>query len=196
MEKSNTNINNEPVLNIEYKISLADYIYYNELYAKEAFKDKKKKSTLVGFAELITGIAIILYVFFKKFSDAQFVVLLSSILIGLGIYSLSFYRLIFPKSLKKAATEQYEKNNYFKNNINMIFYNNRLEEKAGEFQNVYKWNNIESFAKSPKLYFITIKDKRSILIPTENLGENKDFLDQLFENLSKKYNKPFKIWQE
>lgn len=194
MEKANTNINNQPVLDLNYKISEEEYVYYNELYAKDTFKKKKTKTTFVGILELLTGIGIILYVILSNIANKEFVVILCSVLIGLGIYSISFYNFIFPNSLKKAAKEQYYKNKYLQSEINMQFYNNRLEEHIGEMENVYKWNSIESFAKSEKLYFITIQNKRSILIPISGIGEDKYMLDEFFQTLSKKYDKPFKTW--
>ena len=101
MENSYTNPNKEIVLDLKYKISQEEYIYYNMLYAHEAFKKKKKKTIILGALELITGLVIILAVFLSQMKSQEMIYILASLLVGLGIYSISFYTLIFPKSLRK-----------------------------------------------------------------------------------------------
>ena len=196
MENTNTKINKEPIFNLKYRISEEEYIYYNELYASESFKSKKKKANFTGTLELCTGLAIILFVFFSDFANKQLIAILASLLIGLGIYSLLFYRVIFPNSLRKSARNFYQKSKYMANDIELFFYNNRLEEKSAETENTYKWNDVESFAKSEKLYFITLKGQRSILISKSSLGDDKYLLEEFFETISKKYSKVYKEWKE
>lgn len=196
MENNNTNINKEPIFNLRYRISEEEYIYYNELYAGESFKSKKKKANFTGTLELCTGLAIILFVFFSDFANKQLIAVLASLLIGLGIYSLLFYRVIFPNSLRKSAKNFYQSSKYMANDIELFFYNNRLEEKSAETENTYKWSEVESFAKSEKLYFITLKGQRSILISKSSLGDDKYLLEEFFETISKKYSKVYKEWKE
>ena len=196
MENTNPQINKEPIFNLKYRISEEEYVYYNELYASESFRGKKKKANFTGILEFCTGIAIIIFVFFSDFANKQLIAVLASLLIGLGVYSLLFYRVIFPKSLRKSAIGYYNKSKYMTNEIELKFYNNRMEEKSAETENTYRWNEVESFAKSEKLYFITIKGQRSILISKSSLGDDKYILEEFFETVSKKYGKPYKEWKE
>ena len=198
MENKNTNNNKEPIFNLKYKISEEEYLYYNHLYASEEFRGKRKKANRTGILELVIGTALILFVLFTEMGKQNrgLFSILAAMGFGLGIYSLLFYKVIFPNSLTKAAKGHYQKSKYLTNEIELLFYNNRLEEKAVETENTYKWNEIESFAKSEKLYFITIKGQRSILIPKNALGDDKYILEEFFETISKKYSKEYKEWKE
>lgn len=198
MENNNINKNKEPIFNLKYKITEEEYLYYNHLYASEEFRGKRKKANRTGILELIIGTALIIFVLFTEMGrqNKGLFSILAALGFGLGIYSLIFYRVIFPNSLTKSAKGYYQKSKYLTNEIELTFYNNRLEEKAVETENVYKWNEIESFAKSEKLYFITIKGKRSILIPKNALGDDKYILEEFFETVSKKYGKEYKEWKE
>ncbi len=198
MENKNTNNNKEPIFNLKYRISEEEYLYYNHLYASEEFRGKRKKANRTGIMELVIGIALILVVLFTEFGKQNkgLFSIVAAMGIGLGTYSLLFYKVIFPKSLTKSAKGYYQKSKYLTNEIELNFYNNRLEEKSVETENTYKWHEIESFAKSEKLYFITIKGKRSILIPKNALGDDKYILEEFFETLAEKYGKEYKEWKE
>ncbi len=197
MENKNTNNNKEPIFNLKYRISEEEYLYYNHLYASEEFRDKRKKANRTGIMELVIGIALILVVLFTELGKQNkgLFSIVAAMGIGLGTYSLLFYKVIFPKSLTKSAKGYYQKSKYLTNEIELNFYNNRLEEKSVETENTYKWHEIESFAKSEKLYFITIKGKRSILIPKNALGDDKYILEEFFKTLSEKYEKEYKEWK-
>ncbi|MEG2295576.1 MAG: YcxB family protein [Oscillospiraceae bacterium] len=183
----------EVILEIAYKIPLEDYLDFNFLTVNQTFKKQKKKAIVLGSIELVMGILFLITTVAMQGKIDFFIMLLNVGLILMGFYSISFYKYFFPKSLKKSATIQYEKNEYLKNTIHLDFYGNKFVERADDYVNDVFWEDIHSLRKSEKLLMIMMSENRCVIIPKKQIPDTLCQMEELFEVVSSKFNKEMKL---
>lgn len=180
----------KPVLTLEYTIKPEEYLHFNQYFAKENFKGKKNKTTLVGAIETVVAL-ILLYATITG-GEGQFrlmLVLLSAALVAFGLYSMLFYTVIFPWSLKRAARKNYDKSEYLKNPIRQDFYPDSLVETSQGVENRFYWNEITEIRETPILYMLILEEKRTILLPKASLGDQIYELDEFLKLIEQKHGK-------
>jgi len=184
----------KPLQTIEYKITLEQFLDFNRSVAEENYHTQKRKSVVMGIIEIIVGLLFIAVLLTQKrvVEHLNLFILLGSLLVFFGAYSVIFYKLIFPKQLTSSATKQYNKSEYLRGEILVKFYGDRLFEQSGTYSDSINWENTEGFRETPTLLQVMLKDTRCILIPkTQVLGQVNE-LKELFQKISDVYNLPYK----
>lgn len=183
----------DAILEINYKIPLEDYLNFNFLTVNQTFKKQKKKAMILGTIELVMGILFLVSTLAMQGKIDLFIMILNIGLILMGLYSISFYKYFFPKSLKKSAMKQYEKNEYLQNTIHLGFYADKFVEQADDYSNDVFWEDIHSFRKSENLLMIMMSENRCVIIPKNQIPHELSEMEELFEVVSSKFNKEIKL---
>lgn len=179
----------QPVFSLEYTIRPEEYLHFNEHFAQVNYRQKKNKTTLVGAIETVVAL-ILLYASVTGESQYRLMlVLLSAALVAFGVYSLLFYTVIFPWSLKKAAQKNYEKSEYLKNPIRQDFYADCLVETSQGVENRFYWNEISEIQETPILFMLILEERRTILIPKKGIGDQVYELDEFLKLIEQKFDK-------
>lgn len=183
----------DAILEIKYKIPLEDYLDFNFLTVNQTFKKQKKKAFILGSIELVMGIIFLVSTIAMQGKIDLFIMILNIGLILMGLYSISFYKYFFPKSLKKSATAQYHKNEYLRNTIHLSFYASKFVEQADDYCNDVFWEDVHSFRKSENLLMIMLSENRCVIIPKKQIPQELNEMQELFEVVSSKFNKELKL---
>lgn len=98
----------EQNLTVSYRLSREDYIKGSLLATRAVRSPGERKAVRNGMSELVLGAGMLgVGVWMKQTNWIYY--LLTALMLGLGIFSLSFYRVIFPKQLERAAGKNYDK---------------------------------------------------------------------------------------
>ena len=112
-----------PLAQIRYRITLEQYLDFNRSVAEQNFKKQRRKSVLMGGVEMVVGALFLVSLLALEPQKQQqmpyfsLYLVLGFILILLGVYSVAFYKVIFPRQLVKSATKQYQKSEYLRGEI-------------------------------------------------------------------------------
>lgn len=93
---------NDKELTYTYALTEDDYLEYNLAIASKTMKGARKKMELLGILEILIAIAVGVTFIVTKESSA-FMIILDILLVLFGLNSLCYYRLIFPRKLRKAV---------------------------------------------------------------------------------------------
>ena len=179
----------KPILTLEYTIQPEEYLHFNQYFAKENFQAKKNKTTLVGAIETVVALILLHATATGEGQYRLMLILLSAALVACGLYSMLFYTVIFPWSLKNAARKNYEKSDYLKNPIRQDFYPDSLVETSQGVENRFYWNEVSEIRETPILFMLILEEKRTILIPKSGLGDQIYELDECLKLIEQKYGK-------
>lgn len=178
---------NEPILSLEYQLTIEEYLNFNHASANAEFKKKKRKTMIMGSIYLISAIVLFFLVIGTDnvFRDALLLVVV--FLFCFGSYSLSFYPFFFPRALTKSATKNFLKSEYLQNLIHLDFYADKLIEKSLEIENSFFWGEIKCFKETKLLYMIVLENNRCILISKKAQGEKIYELEEFLKLMEDKY---------
>ena len=93
-----------PLAQIRYRITLEQYLDFNRSIAEQNFKKQRRKSVLMGGVEMVVGALFLVSLLALEPQKQQqmpyfsLYLVLGFILILLGVYSVAFYKVIFPGS--------------------------------------------------------------------------------------------------
>jgi len=136
------------------------------------------------------GILLLIAMIFQN-NFESIVIVLDIFLIAIGSYSVVFYKLIFPRSLKKSATKQYNSRDYLKNEISLDFYPDKLVENSHDGLTEVFWSDIYGFKIAKDIYMIMLSEKRCIIVPKAQIEEKSYELEAFFESVSKEFDKKY-----
>ena len=100
----------EQKLTVSYRLKREDYVKGSLLATRAVRSPGEQKAVRNGLSELVLGVAMLgVGVWMKQTNWIYYI--LTALMMGLGFFSFSFYRVIFPKQLKSAAGKNYDKLN-------------------------------------------------------------------------------------
>lgn len=187
---------NEPALEKEftlnYRISPDDLYEFHLEMGRDQVVKNGKRTKIMGWIEVAFGGA---YLISLLISGAAMPVqyLLSLLLMGMGVYGITFYKTRFYKNLRKATDRQHNKTPYFQNDIVVDFYPNKCTEHVGGDGTKGKdtfWREIDGVRETKRSYIIDLGQKRCLLLPKEGLGEQAAHVDAFFTRVCENYEKP------
>lgn len=187
-----------PLAQIRYRISLEQYLDFNHSIAEQNFKAQRRKSVVMGTIEVIVGILFVISLLAQETQKRQqmnnftLYLILGCVLIVLGLYSIIFYKLIFPRQLTKSATKQYNKSDYLRGEILVEMYEDHLFEESGTYSDSVNWEDTEGFRETPTMLQIMLKGTRCILIPKKQVPGRVNELRELFLNIAQQYDLDYK----
>ena len=182
-----------PLAQIRYRITLEQYLDFNRSVAEQNFKKQRRKSVLMGGVEMVVGALFLVSLLALEPQKQQqmpyfsLYLVLGFILILLGVYSVVFYKVIFPRQLVKSATKQYQKSEYLRGEIFVAFYEDHLFEESGTYSDSVNWDKTEGFRETPTMLQVMLSGTRCILIPKKQIAGQVNDLRELFLSVAQKY---------
>lgn len=158
----------EQNLTVSYQLTREDYIAGSLLATRAVRSPGERKAARNGMSELVLGAGMFgVGVWMRQTNWIYY--LLTALMLGLGLFSLSFYRLIFPKQLRNAAGKNFD----------------RLE--SGRFELSFEPNGIRGLDHTKTLFpygTLTMTENEAYLVlttrevtavlPASELGEQFD----------------------
>ncbi len=181
----------EPLESYSYQITQEEYVGFNFELAEQSFAKQKKKAMIMGCIEIAAALLFLITLIMQPQEKNQTLYLaLDVLLLVFGLYSVVFYRIVFPRQLQKAAVKQYEKNEYLQNRIQVDFYEDEVFEKSGDYENTLPYEELHGFEETDTLFKVMLTKTRCILMPKPEI-EDHERLRQLFAELAEKWELPF-----
>lgn len=182
---------NKPLFSLKFRIPLEDYIQFHLVVGAASVKKGRKKTILLGWVEFLFGIAFLVAVLSKKTEGGLFFYVMIAIMIFMGLYSITYYRFFYQRSLRRVLGKQHAETPYLQNDILLDFYEDKLTEHVGDQQGDTQWDSIKEIKTTDTLLMIMLDAKRCLLIPKSQISPQElEQLEQLLEDVSKKYGKP------
>ena len=187
-----------PLAQVRYRISLEQYLDFNFSVAEQNYKAQRRKSTIMGIIEIAVGILFTLTLVMTEaekraqIGNFNLYLILGIVLVLLGLYSVVFYQVIFPKQLKKSATKTYNKSDYLKGEILLEVYEDHLFEESGTYSDSVAWGDTKGFRETPTMLQIMLGDTRCILIPKKQIPGRVNELREIFLDVAQKYDLNYK----
>lgn len=187
-----------PLAQIRYRISFEQYLDFNNSIAEQNYKAQRRKSVIMGAIEIIVGILFVVSLLtmeeYKREQMGNFILylILGCVLIVLGLYSIVFYKIIFPRQLKKSVANQYKKSEYLRGEILIELYEDHLFEESGTYSDSVLWENTEGFRETPTMLQIMLEGTRCILIPKKQIPGRVNELREIFMKLAQQYQLDYK----
>ncbi|GEM_PF-6455216 len=152
------------------------YTLSAEQYAEGASKaglalksDGKAKAVRVGITELVGGV---LGLFFIKQSPVLLLFVLISL--AMGLYSLSFYPIIFPRSVRKKSYQRFSKSPAANNPITIILGEDGLFSQVAEEQVELDYSKLTAIISKDEL--VLTSNNWSAVVPRQSIGDQQ-FID-------------------
>lgn len=160
------------------------YTLSPEQYAQGASKaglalksEGRSKAVRVGITELVGGV---LGMFFVKQSPVLILFVLTSL--AMGVYSLCFYPLIFPRSIRKKSYQRFVKSPAANNPITIILGEDQLLSQVAEEQTQLDYSKLTLIRSEEDL--ILTSSSWSAVVPRQSIGDQE--FDALNQALSQK----------
>ena len=180
-----------PLFSLTFKIPLEDYIRFHLIIGAENEKKGRKKTVLLGWAEFVIGVLLLISLFASDTKSGLFFYIMIAVMILMGLYSITYYRFFYQKSLEKVLAKQHASTPYLQSDITIDLYEDKLTEHVGESQADTPWNAIHEIKSTDALLLIMLDTKRCLLIPKSRISTDElERLESLLEEVSKKYGKP------
>jgi hypothetical protein len=108
-----------------------------------------------------------------------------------GLYSITYYRFFYQKSLEKVLAKQHASTPYLQSDITIDLYEDKLTEHVQDKQADTPWESIHEIKSTDALLMLMLDSKRCLLIPKSQLTpEELEKLERLLNEVSEKYGKP------
>lgn len=184
------NHNISEIYNITYKIKEEEFRTYGIAVGKIPFERRKTRTVVTGAIETMIAILLNIYIFTHP-TEKTFVYVLAVSLLFLGIYSMVFYILMFPRILTKSITEQFKRSEYLKNEITLLFYSDRIVERSMDHEGNYFYNGLLSIWKTGGGIALNVGEKRTLLVPSSVLAQTEG-LEEFIRDIAAEYSKEYK----
>ncbi len=171
-----------PIYDLVYRITPEDYEEFNFSLVKSELEKRRKRSRMLGTLEVVVGGLMLVSMLTAKAESQAIYYILDVLLIIMGIYSLSFYKYIFPKKLKKAAAKNYSGNQYLNNDIHIKIYEDCVHEQSYEIDNTVSWDDFSRIQMSGSQLTMVLKSNKCIIVPLREI-EDKDKLDEFMTGI-------------
>lgn len=180
----------DKLFTLRFRIPLEDYYQFHLIMGRENLKKGKRKTQILGLMELIFGVVFLVSVITTQVQASFFYYFIIAVLICMGLYGLTYYRFFYEKSLYKMVSKQHAKTPYLQKDIVVDFYPTKCVERIEENSNETFWYTIKSFRTTETLYMIMLDERRCMLIPKSQIGEQKEAFEKLMGEVCENFEKP------
>lgn len=178
------------VMTLKYRISLDDYVQFYKIMGASAVKQKLSSTFWMGWVELAFGLAFLIALLTSDIEGGFSHYLIVAVLIGMGIYSITYRWLVYPRSLQRTVAAQYQQLSYLNGEITVDLYENLCIEYP-EGQTVRTpWKDMSEVRVGGGLYMVMFGEGRCLLIPASQLAEQKETFEALLDKLCAQYGRP------
>lgn len=191
MENLETTSSSSPLFSLTFRIPLEDYIRFHLVIGAENEKKGRKKTVLLGWAEFVIGVLLLISLFVSNTKNSLFFYFIIAVMILMGLYSITYYRFFYQKSLEKVLAKQHASTPYLQSDITIDLYKDKLTEHVQDKQADTPWDSIHEIKSTDALLMLMLDSKRCLLIPKSQLTpEELEKLERLLNEVSEKYGKP------
>lgn len=191
MENLETTSSSSPLFSLTFRIPLEDYIRFHLVIGAENEKKGRKKTVLLGWAEFVIGVLLLISLFVSNTKNSLFFYFIIAVMILMGLYSITYYRFFYQKSLEKVLAKQHASTPYLQSDITIDLYEDKLTEHVQDKQADTPWESIHEIKSTDALLMLMLDSKRCLLIPKSQLTpEELEKLERLLNEVSEKYGKP------
>ncbi len=191
MEDLETTGSGSPLFSLTFRIPLEDYIRFHLVIGAENEKKGRKKTVLLGWTEFVIGILLLVALFVSDVQNGLFFYFVIALMILMGLYSITYYRFFYRKSLEKVLAKQHASTPYLQSNITIDLYEDKLTEHVEDKQADTPWSAIHEIKSTDALLLLMLDTKRCLLIPKGQLSlDELEKLESLLDEVSEKYGKP------
>jgi hypothetical protein len=163
-------------MTFSYTLTEDEYLRYI-VHLSDIHAGKKKKSTTAAFVQ----IAIAPVFFFLASSGIldMWGYVLGAFLLMVGAYSLAFFKLFFPRALRKTAVKTYRKRKYNELAITLTIdaegIVNAIEDKEERFE----WREILRIEEVNDAFYLMLGENRGAIVPKRASPMDPDALGQM-----------------
>ncbi|MBE6907039.1 MAG: YcxB family protein [Ruminococcaceae bacterium] len=191
MEDLETTGSSSPLFSLTFRIPLEDYIRFHLVIGAENEKKGRKKTVLLGWVEFVIGVLLLISLFVSDTESGLFFYFMVAVMILMGLYSITYYRFFYRKSLEKVLAKQHASTPYLQSNLTIDLYEDKLTEHVEDKQADTLWNAIHEIKSTDALLLLMLDTKRCLLIPKSQLSPVElEKLERLLDKVSEKYGKP------
>ncbi|WP_101909950.1 YcxB family protein [Marasmitruncus massiliensis] len=191
MEDLETTGRSSPLFSLTFQIPLEDYIRFHLVIGAENEKKGRKKTVLLGWVEFVIGVLLLISLFVSDTESGLFFYFMIAVMILMGLYSITYYRFFYRKSLEKVLAKQHASTPYLQSDLTIDLYEDKLTEHVEDKQADTPWNAIHEIKSTDALLLLMLDTKRCLLIPKSQLSPVElEKLESLLDEVSEKYGKP------
>ncbi len=191
MEDLETTGRSSPLFSLTFRIPLEDYIRFHLVIGAENEKKGRKKTVLLGWVEFVIGVLLLISLFVSDTESGLFFYFMIAVMILMGLYSITYYRFFYRKSLEKVLAKQHASTPYLQSDLTIDLYEDKLTEHVEDKQADTPWNAIHEIKSTDALLLLMLDTKRCLLIPKSQLSPVElEKLESLLDKVSEKYGKP------
>lgn len=191
MEDLETTGSSSPLFSFTFRIPLEDYIRFHLVIGAENEKKGRKKTVLLGWVEFVIGVLLLISLFVSDTESGLFFYFMIAVMILMGLYSITYYRFFYRKSLEKVLAKQHASTPYLQSDLTIDLYEDKLTEHVEDKQADTPWNAIHEIKSTDALLLLMLDTKRCLLIPKSQLSSVElEKLESLLDEVSEKYGKP------
>lgn len=187
----------EKTMTLRYNISADEFCDFQWLLGKKQFDKSIKRNTILGGIEIGLGVVYLISLVISSMTGnaigGMTPYVMSLLIIGLGVYSLVYYRGMFNKRFYKMLKAQYEKTPYLKNEIVVDFYPNHVTEYFDEAPSDSYFYKMAGVRENERFFIVFLEERRCLLVPKaaitpEQVEALSAFLDEVCQNFEKPRN--------
>ena len=179
-----------------YRISLENYRDFNLMLVEYSMGKSRKKMRIFGILEVLVGILLLCSCIFSQGPGHALYYAMGFSLPVVGVFSLCYHTLIFPKQMKKSIERAYHESEYFAGELTVKLFDDRAEEQSGHLSGSAKWKDISQVVESERNLLIMMPGGRGIILPKEELGEKADAVSEFLKAVCKKNEKQYSVMKK
>lgn len=176
-----------------YHISLENYRDFNWMLVEYSMGKSRKKMRIFGILEILVGILLLCSCFFSQGAVHALYYVMGFSLPVVGVFSLCYHTLIFPKQMKKSIEKAYHESEYFAGELTVRLFDDRAEEQSGHLSGSAKWKEIAQVVESERNFLIMMPGGRGMILPKEELGDQCEAVGEFLKGVCKKNEKQYSI---
>ena len=158
----------EPLLQVQFQVSLADFYAFNQHVTAGLIKKSKKKVTTFGILEVVMAIVFMVTNLFTKDQNAFFMILSVSML-AMGLFSIFFYPLFFERQMAKAVKKNYQQNDYFKEPVQLTFYRDAVSERSCVGEGSLQYSEIKDAYWLGENLILSLSETGGYILPGDQI---------------------------
>ncbi len=161
----------EPSFIYRYRLTLEDFSEYNMAVSGDNIEADKKKKRMWGLIELAgaAAFAVMTYINWADSYARQTYIVATVLLLILGFYTITFYKLFFERKLEKSSRDYYDNSVYLQNYITQAFYEDGMLEKAAPRDAFFTWDKFQRAWNSENLFYLEFNLANQLILPIREI---------------------------
>lgn len=183
----------EPRFEYTYHISLENYRDFNMMLVEYSMGKSKRKMRIFGLLEILVGILLLCTCIFSATPVHGLYYAMGTVLPLVGIFSLCYHSLIFPRQMKKSIEKAYNDSEYFAGSLTVTLYDDRAEDQSGHLKGSAKWGEISQVVESEQNFLVMMPGGRGLILPKEATGAQTEAVAEFLKGVCEKNEKQYSV---